>query len=404
MARLVLGILAVCVLWWCWLVFSGGPAAPDEVAGAPGAPGAQAGPSPEAQKQQLPIVPARGAADTGRTAKAPRAKPEALAREPLAKVEQQEPVSQRPASVPLRADFRSLRDASGDSRAAIAQKLLQRATQAQGVPALLQVLGKNNAFLHSPEGQKVARRTLVLLLREPPEKAVAYGTQLLNRCMRGAIGPDDKAAKQLVDEIYQRYRPLVRRVVFDPTRLDGARRHLVGSGESLGRIAAQARKQGILVDADTLALVNRVSNPNLVKEGQLLKIPVRPIRAVLEKRSFLMALYLGDVMIRLYWVGHGADDRTPETTFTVGAKLKHPDWYADDGKVYPYGDPKNVLGDYFVKFNHASFTGFGAHGTPDPATIGQMASKGCIRMLDTDIREFYRVMPVGCEVEIRATE
>jgi L,D-transpeptidase catalytic domain/LysM domain len=193
-------------------------------------------------------------------------------------------------------------------------------------------------------------------------------------------------------------------VVFDPVRLDGARRHQVKPGESLGQIAKQARREGILVDSYTLALVNRISNPNLVQAGQLLKIPVRPIKAVLEKRSFLMGIYLGDVLIRLYWVGHGAEDRTPETTFTIGAKLEHPDWYADDGKVYQYGSPKNVLGDYFVKFTHASYTGFGAHGTPDPTTIGKMASKGCIRMRDTDIREFFRIMPRGCEVEIRATE
>ena len=33
-----------------------------------------------------------------------------------------------------------------------------------------------------------------------------------------------------------------------------------------------------------------------------------------------------------------------------------------------------------------------------------MASKGCIRMRDTDIREFFQIMPTGCQVEIRATQ
>ena len=103
-------------------------------------------------------------------------------------------------------------------------------------------------------------------------------------------------------------------------------------------------------------------------------------------------------------IGHGAEDRTPETTFTVGDKLKHPDWYAPDGNVYPYGHPQNVLGDYFVKFKHASYTGFGTHGTADPRSIGRMASQGCIRMQDPDIREFFEIFPRGCQVEIRATE
>ncbi len=87
----------------------------------------------------------------------------------------------------------------------------------------------------------------------------------------------------------------------------------------------------------------------------------------------------------------------------MGAKLKHPDWYAPDGNRYAYGDPKNVLGDYFVKFEHPSFTGFGVHGTPDVDSIGRRASQGCIRMRDTDIREFFEIMPRGCQVAIRST-
>jgi lipoprotein-anchoring transpeptidase ErfK/SrfK len=63
-----------------------------------------------------------------------------------------------------------------------------------------------------------------------------------------------------------------------------------------------------------------------------------------------------------------------------------------------------VLGDYFVKFEHASYTGFGAHGTSDSASIGTMASRGCIRMRAADIQEVFEVMPRGCQVEIRATE
>ena len=70
--------------------------------------------------------------------------------------------------------------------------LLQRAAIATDVPALLKVLGENNAFLHSPEGHGVVRKTLVQLLREPPEQAVEHGTELLNRCMRGPIGEADK--------------------------------------------------------------------------------------------------------------------------------------------------------------------------------------------------------------------
>ena len=70
------------------------------------------------------------------------------------------------------------------------------------------------------------------------------------------------------------------------------------------------------------------------------------------------------------WVGHGKDGHsTPETEFTVAEKLSNPDWDAPDGNRYPFGHPQNVLGRYFVKFDHASLHGFGAHGTTQPETI-----------------------------------
>ena len=97
-----------------------------------------------------------------------------------------------------------------------------------------------------------------------------------------------------------------------------------------------------------------------------------------------MAVYVGDTIVRLYWVGHGKDDCTPETTFVVLEKQEKPDWYGP-GRLVPYGHPDNVLGDYFVKFRHESFTGFGAHGTSEPETIGTQSSAGCIRMADADI-------------------
>ena len=116
-----------------------------------------------------------------------------------------------------------------------------------------------------------------------------------------------------------------------------------------------------------------------------------------------MAVYLGDAMLRLYRVGHGVGGKTPVTRFTVSDKLENPDWYAPDGGVVPAGHPDNILGRYFIKFSNPSYTGFGAHGTPLPETIGTMSSMGCIRMYDTDIEELYRLLPRGAVVEVRDT-
>jgi lipoprotein-anchoring transpeptidase ErfK/SrfK len=107
-------------------------------------------------------------------------------------------------------------------------------------------------------------------------------------------------------------------------------------------------------------------------------------------------------MVRLYWVGHGRDDRTPVTTFSVIEKLEDPDWFSPDGLI-PKGHPDNELGKYFVKFGHQSFTGFGAHEARDPNTVCEQASAGCIRMRLADIADFVRIVPRGSRIEVRAT-
>ena len=63
-----------------------------------------------------------------------------------------------------------------------------------------------------------------------------------------------------------------------------------------------------------------------------------------------------------------------------------------------------MLGEYFIKFGHDQYSGFGAHGTPLPETIGTMSSMGCIRMFDADIAELFKILPRGAEVAVRATE
>ena len=197
----------------------------------------------------------------------------------------------------------------------------------------------------------------------------------------------------------------VKRHLFDPTNLTRARSYRVQAGDALGLIARNfSVEQGLNLEAGTLALVNRITNPNAIRVGQVLKVPMDPIQTVLEKRSFLMAVYLGPTIIRLYWVGHGEDDITPETEFTIIDKIERPDWYHPDGQVIPYGHPDNVLGEFFVKFSHPSYTGFGAHGTDREDSIGTMRSMGCIRMYAKDVEEYFQFVPRGSQFLVRARE
>jgi len=219
----------------------------------------------------------------------------------------------------------------------------------------------------------------------------------------GRIERSDREWREVVEEARQQHRVRVDRWLCNPTNVAGARTYTVKSGDSLDRISRRFRKQQVQVEAGTLAVLNRISNPKGLQVGQKLKVPVDPISAVLEKDSYALMVFVGDQLLRLYWVGHGTNDRTPVTEFEVIAKQDRPEWTAPDGNVYPYGHPENVLGEYFIKFGHAQYSGFGAHGTTEPESICKQESMGCIRMFDADIQELFRFLPRGAKVVVRDT-
>lgn len=300
--------------------------------------------------------------------------------------------------------FATLKETTGPARDALAVALDAAGQRAQTLTQMLLVLGVRNGFLHTEVGRKQARRVVQKIVALPVAQAVRQMTTLLERCMAGPIAKTDQQAAGLVDEIYARHRVLVDRVQFNPAHLTKARTYKVKPGDRLDRIAYRFRKQGIRVEGWTLCYVNRVGRPNLLQADKTIKIPTEPIWVRIEKSSYLMAVYVGEVIVRLYWVGHGKEGKTPATTFTVLEKQPNPDWYAPDGNVYPFGHPKNVLGKYFVKFDHPSLTGFGAHGTAESETIRTQKSHGCIRMRDEDILEFFRFIPRGAKIVIADTQ
>jgi len=278
------------------------------------------------------------------------------------------------------------------------------APRAEDFSSQLAALGVNNSFLHSQAGRDAGKKVLAVAMALPDAEAVKAGSQLVYLMTRGRIERGDLAVRAAVDDAYSQHRIRVDRWTCNPSNVAGARSYVVKPGESLDVIARKFRREGIKIEAKTIALLNRISNANLLRSGQHLKIPVAPVSAVLEKRSFGLMVFVGDELIRLYWVGHGEHDRTPVTEFTVIAKQEKPDWTAPDGNVYPYGSSENILGEYFIKFGHDQFSGFGAHGTPMKDTICTMSSMGCIRMFDENIAELFDILPRGAKVVVRSTE
>jgi hypothetical protein len=406
MRALMFWVLVVgAALWWSG-VFGSEPVSADPGAGSPGSGTGGGAPAPAnapagAQSGGLdrmlasptaPGVSASGAADLKAATSPPPTLPgidELLPR-----------LQQRDAEA-LATGWALVAQASGADKARL---LAAMAPAGDDFASLLATLGAHNGFLHSPEGRGLAQKAVAAAMALPDEAAVAAGTHLLELMCKGRILRADAAPRAFVDDAYRQHRIRVDRWLCDPANVAGARSYTVAKGDSLARVASRFRKEKIVVEDGSLAILNRIHNPNAIQVGQKIKVPVAPLRAVVEKRSFSMAVYVGDQLLRLYWVGHGENDRTPIAKFTVGVKQPKPDWTSPDGQVYGYGNPKNILGEYFIKFLNDTYIGFGAHGTPMPETICTMSSMGCIRMLAPDIAELFRLLPSGAEVEIRATE
>lgn len=223
--------------------------------------------------------------------------------------------------------------------------------------------------------------------------------------MHGPIGRDRPEAIAAFDELARRHTRLVRATVFNPGDLTGARSYEVQSGDVLVRIAKRLReKLGVRVESGTLQVVNGI-DPRRLREGQILKCPVDPIRTVVHKESFVVAVYVGDILVRTYWCAHGKQDspghqtETPEVVFTVGEKIENPDWHYG-GRVVPFGHPDNPLGTRFVRFENPGYSGLGIHGTSEPASIGTMASLGCVRLDQPSIEEYFLLVPRGTEARV----
>ena len=117
------------------------------------------------------------------------------------------------------------------------------------------------------------------------------------------------------------------------------------------------------------------------------------------KGQYVLLLYNGPELFKLYHIAVGRENRTPLGTFDIVNKIMHPDWTHPSGKVIPYGDKANVLGTHWMAIKPTGTTnpalrGFGIHGTWEPDSIGTMASLGCVRMRNDEVADLYDFIPL----------
>ena len=165
--------------------------------------------------------------------------------------------------------------------------------------------------------------------------------------------------------------------------------YVVKPGDQL-RVVGQRYK----LSWEYLAKLNRIE-PRKIRMGQKLKVVPGPFAAVVYLDRYELVVHLAGSYVKSYRVGLGKDGATPVGTFEVKNKIADPTYYGPDG-VIAHDDPNNPLGERWVDIGD----GFGIHGTIEPESIGKNESRGCIRMLNSDVEEVYDFLVIGSEVKI----
>jgi hypothetical protein len=179
-------------------------------------------------------------------------------------------------------------------------------------------------------------------------------------------------------------------------------RHKVQAGESVWALAKGPWKQrGVSVPPGFVLHVNGVADARRVRTGQTLRVPLEPLRVLVRKSKFELAVLLGGAPMERFSVAIGADASTPAGVFKVRDRIKNPDWYFH-GRRVPFGDPQNIIGTRWIGLTgSAAADGIGIHGTSDDASIGKAASAGCVRMHNADVEKLFDWVDSGVDVEIR---
>jgi lipoprotein-anchoring transpeptidase ErfK/SrfK len=129
------------------------------------------------------------------------------------------------------------------------------------------------------------------------------------------------------------------------------------------------------------------------------------------KNKYLFKILPGQQAIR-YGVGVGREGFAWSGEAEVGAKQMWPTWnppkemLARDPNAAKWADgqpggPDNPLGARALYlYQNGKDTLFRIHGTNAPKSIGKAMSSGCIRMLNQDVVEVYRMTPIGTRVTV----
>ena len=151
------------------------------------------------------------------------------------------------------------------------------------------------------------------------------------------------------------------------------------------------------------AMVKRLSLSSEFRSPDIIAItPSKGFWITINRTNRILTLYKGRTVVRKYPVAIGKEtDKTPQGRFYVYLKRKNPMWTGGrNAKPVAGGSPENPLGIRWIGLSLGKGNLYGIHGNNSPYSIGQQVSKGCIRMINSDVMSLYNLVPVGTPVWI----
>lgn len=130
--------------------------------------------------------------------------------------------------------------------------------------------------------------------------------------------------------------------------------------------------------------------------------PAAPLTLTASLGARILTVRMGDSVVSTYAVSIGADGHpTPTGTFAIKKLIWNPRWvpprqpWAAGKTAKAPGDPDNPMQTVKIFFKEPDYY---IHGTPAVASLGEAASKGCLRMDPQEIAGLARwVMEHGGE-------
>jgi len=281
---------------------------------------------------------------------------------------------------------RALTPAEG---AAYSRCLIEMGRISEARPLLDEVLQ------HDADASEAARASLALAERI---ENLQEKRSLLSRSSSGFAALDEQTVDRIVAMVKELNHSL-------PQSVDGllaSDAYAVQANDSLWAICNSFNRKRVgKVEVGLIRWLNGLSG-NDIFPGQTLEIPSDEVTIRIWKKSWLLGVYVGDVLLAAYKVGLGRNEKTPLGNFVIESKLVDPPWNSRKlGRIVPPGDPENVLGTRWLGFkNTPKFQGYGIHGTESPDSIGKNMSDGCVRLLNEEVEEIFELVARGTPVVI----